>query len=153
VNVVGHDEWLRARKELLDREKEFTRARDELTSERQSLPWEAVEKEYVFRGPRGEETLADLFDGRSQLVVYHFMARTSPSTTTERCLHAMMSGKASASSPAATVRSSIRTPPTHAGSTSSTPRTTTSTSSPRVETRAVEASTGCGVTTSIDVVG
>jgi predicted dithiol-disulfide oxidoreductase (DUF899 family) len=73
VNVVGHDEWLRARKELLDREKEFTRARDELTSERQSLPWEAVEKEYVFRGPRGEETLADLFDGRSQLVVYHFM--------------------------------------------------------------------------------
>jgi predicted dithiol-disulfide oxidoreductase (DUF899 family) len=73
VNVVGHDEWLRARKELLDREKEFTRARDELTRERQSLPWEAVEKEYVFQGPRGEETLADLFDGRSQLVVYHFM--------------------------------------------------------------------------------
>jgi predicted dithiol-disulfide oxidoreductase (DUF899 family) len=73
VNVVGHDEWLSARKQLLDREKEFTRARDELTRERQSLPWEAVEKEYVFQGPRGEETLADLFDGRSQLVVYHFM--------------------------------------------------------------------------------
>jgi predicted dithiol-disulfide oxidoreductase (DUF899 family) len=73
VKVVGHDEWLRARKELLKREKEFTRMRDELTSERQSLPWEAVEKEYVFQGPRGEETLADLFDGRSQLLVYHFM--------------------------------------------------------------------------------
>jgi predicted dithiol-disulfide oxidoreductase (DUF899 family) len=73
VNVVGHDEWVRARKELLDREKEFTRARDELTRERQSLPWEAVEKEYVFQGPGGEETLADLFEDRSQLVVYHFM--------------------------------------------------------------------------------
>jgi predicted dithiol-disulfide oxidoreductase (DUF899 family) len=73
VNVVGHDEWLRARKELLDREKGFTRARDELTRVRQSLPWEAVEKEYVFQGPRGEEALADLFEGRSQLVVYHFM--------------------------------------------------------------------------------
>jgi predicted dithiol-disulfide oxidoreductase (DUF899 family) len=73
VNVVGHDEWLRARKELLAREKDFTRARDELTRERQSLPWEAVEKEYLFEGPRGEETLADLFEGRSQLVVYHFM--------------------------------------------------------------------------------
>jgi len=73
VKVVGHDEWLHARKELLKREKEFTRMRDELTSERQSLPWEAVEKEYVFQGPRGEETLADLFAGRSQLVVYHFM--------------------------------------------------------------------------------
>jgi predicted dithiol-disulfide oxidoreductase (DUF899 family) len=73
VNVVGHEEWLRARKELLDREKEFTRARDDLTRERQALPREAVEKEYVFQGPRGKETLVDLFDGRSQLVVYHFM--------------------------------------------------------------------------------
>ena len=73
MKVVGHDEWLRARKDLLEREKQFTRARDELTSERQSLPWEAVEKEYVFQGPRGEETLADLFVGRGQLVVYHFM--------------------------------------------------------------------------------
>src|SRR5207249_5201854 len=62
-----------ARKELLDREKEFTRARDDLTRERQALPWEAVEKNYLFQGPRGEETLVDLFDGRSQLVIYHFM--------------------------------------------------------------------------------
>jgi predicted dithiol-disulfide oxidoreductase (DUF899 family) len=73
VKVVGHDEWLEARKALLAKEKEFTRARDKLTRERQALPWEAVETEYVFQGPRGAETLADLFDGRSQLVVYHFM--------------------------------------------------------------------------------
>jgi len=73
VNVVAHDEWLTARKELLAKEKEFTRARDELTRQRQDLPWEAVEKEYVFEGPNGKETLADLFDGRSQLLVYHFM--------------------------------------------------------------------------------
>jgi predicted dithiol-disulfide oxidoreductase (DUF899 family) len=73
VSVVGHDEWVAARKELLAKEKEFTRARDELTEQRQSLPWETVEKEYVFEGPNGKETLADLFDGRSQLLVYHFM--------------------------------------------------------------------------------
>jgi predicted dithiol-disulfide oxidoreductase (DUF899 family) len=73
VSVVGHDEWLEARKQLLAKEKEFTRARDELTRQRQALPWEPVEKEYVFDGPNGKETLADLFDGRTQLVVYHFM--------------------------------------------------------------------------------
>jgi len=73
VNVVGHDDWLTAREELLAKEKAFTRARDELTKQRQELPWEPVEKEYVFDGPQGPQTLADLFDGRSQLVVYHFM--------------------------------------------------------------------------------
>jgi predicted dithiol-disulfide oxidoreductase (DUF899 family) len=73
VSVVGHDEWLAARKELLTKEKEFTRARDELTRQRRELPWERVEKEYVFEGPDGKESLAHLFDGRSQLVVYHFM--------------------------------------------------------------------------------
>jgi predicted dithiol-disulfide oxidoreductase (DUF899 family) len=73
MNVVGHDEWLEARKALLAREKEFTRLRDQLSRERRELPWERVEKQYVFRGPDGDETLADLFDGRSQLVVYHFM--------------------------------------------------------------------------------
>jgi predicted dithiol-disulfide oxidoreductase (DUF899 family) len=73
VSVVGHDEWLEARKQLLAKEKEFTRARDELTRQRQELPWEPVDKEYVFDGPNGEETLAELFDGCSQLVVYHFM--------------------------------------------------------------------------------
>jgi predicted dithiol-disulfide oxidoreductase (DUF899 family) len=73
VNVVGHDEWLESRKRLLAAEKEFTRARDELTKQRQALPWEPVDKEYAFDGPNGKETLADLFDGLSQLVVYHFM--------------------------------------------------------------------------------
>ena len=71
--VVGHDDWVAARTALLAREKSFTRARDELTRERQELPWEAVEQEYVFAGPGGRESLADLFDGRSQLIVYHFM--------------------------------------------------------------------------------
>ena len=73
MSVVGHDEWLEARKQLLAKEKEFTRARDEMTRQREALPWEPVEKEYVFEGPAGKETLADLFDGRGQLVVYHFM--------------------------------------------------------------------------------
>jgi predicted dithiol-disulfide oxidoreductase (DUF899 family) len=71
--VVTHDKWIAARKELLAEEKEFTRARDELSRKRRELPWEQVEKEYVFEGPDGPETLADLFDGRSQLIVYHFM--------------------------------------------------------------------------------
>jgi predicted dithiol-disulfide oxidoreductase (DUF899 family) len=73
VRVVARDEWLEARKQLLAKEKEFTRARDELTEARQGLPWEAVEKEYAFDGPQGTQTLGDLFDGRSQLIVYHFM--------------------------------------------------------------------------------
>jgi predicted dithiol-disulfide oxidoreductase (DUF899 family) len=71
--VVSHDEWIEARKALLAEEKRFTRARDELSRQRRELPWEVVEKEYAFEGARGRETLADLFDGRSQLVVYHFM--------------------------------------------------------------------------------
>jgi predicted dithiol-disulfide oxidoreductase (DUF899 family) len=71
--IVDHDQWTEARRALLAREKEFTRLRDELSLERRRLPWERVEKEYVFDGPDGKETLAELFDGRSQLVVYHFM--------------------------------------------------------------------------------
>jgi predicted dithiol-disulfide oxidoreductase (DUF899 family) len=71
--VVSSSEWLEARKALLIREKEFTRLRDEMSRERRELPWEKVEKEYAFQGPRGKETLAELFDGRSQLIVYHFM--------------------------------------------------------------------------------
>jgi predicted dithiol-disulfide oxidoreductase (DUF899 family) len=71
--VVGHDEWIEARKRLLEQEKEFTRQRDELSAQRHALPWERVDKDYVFEGPDGKQTLADLFDGRSQLVVYHFM--------------------------------------------------------------------------------
>ena len=71
--TVSRDEWLAARKELLRKEKEFTRLRDQLSAERRALPWVKVEKNYVFDGPNGKVTLADLFDGRSQLVVKHFM--------------------------------------------------------------------------------
>ena len=71
--VVAHEDWLTARQELLAKEKDFTRLRDELTQQRLALPWEAVEQKYVFDGPNGKESLSDLFDGRSQLVVYHFM--------------------------------------------------------------------------------
>lgn len=71
--VVSPAEWLAARKEFLAKEKEFTRLRDELSRQRRQLPWEKVGKKYVFEGPNGTETLADLFDGRTQLIVYHFM--------------------------------------------------------------------------------
>jgi predicted dithiol-disulfide oxidoreductase (DUF899 family) len=71
--VVSRAEWLEDRKKLLAKEKEFTRLGDQLSAEKRNLPWVRVEKEYVFDGPEGEETLADLFDGRSQLIVYHFM--------------------------------------------------------------------------------
>jgi predicted dithiol-disulfide oxidoreductase (DUF899 family) len=71
--VVSPNEWIASRKELLRKEKEFTRLRDELSRQRRELPWEKIEKEYVFEGPNGGETLAALFDGRSQLIVYHFM--------------------------------------------------------------------------------
>jgi predicted dithiol-disulfide oxidoreductase (DUF899 family) len=71
--VVSHAEWTRARLALLAKEKEFTKLRDELARERRALPWKKVEKAYVFDAPEGRLSLADLFDGRSQLVVYHFM--------------------------------------------------------------------------------
>jgi predicted dithiol-disulfide oxidoreductase (DUF899 family) len=71
--IVSHDEWIAARKAHLAEEKAFTRARDALSRKRRELPWEKVEKSYVFEGPNGKETLADLFGGKSQLIVYHFM--------------------------------------------------------------------------------
>jgi len=71
--VVSSAEWLAARKELLRKEKELTRLRDEISRQRRALPWERVEKKYIFDGPRGKETLSDLFGGRSQLMIYHFM--------------------------------------------------------------------------------
>jgi predicted dithiol-disulfide oxidoreductase (DUF899 family) len=71
--VVSPEEWLKARLELLAAEKEFTRQRDALTRRRMAMPWERVEKSYRFEGPNGAVSLADLFDGRSQLIVYHFM--------------------------------------------------------------------------------
>lgn len=71
--IVSRDEWIAARQELLRKEKEFTRVRDQLSAQRRALPWVKVEKNYVFDAPNGKVTLADLFDGRSQLVVKHFM--------------------------------------------------------------------------------
>jgi predicted dithiol-disulfide oxidoreductase (DUF899 family) len=71
--VVPNKEWTKARLELLAAEKEFTRQRDALTRRRMAMPWERVEKSYQFEGPEGVLSLADLFDGRSQLIVYHFM--------------------------------------------------------------------------------
>jgi len=71
--VVSREEWLSARTAFLAKEKEFTRLRDDLSRQRRALPWVKVEKSYVFEGPKGKETLADLFGKRSQLVVYHFM--------------------------------------------------------------------------------
>src|SRR3984885_3352272 len=71
--IVSRDEWLAARKKLLAKEKRLTRERDALAAERRQLPWVKVEKNYIFDSPDGKKTLADLFDGRSQLIVYHFM--------------------------------------------------------------------------------
>jgi predicted dithiol-disulfide oxidoreductase (DUF899 family) len=71
--IVSHDEWTAARKAYLVEEKAFSRARDALARKRRELPWERIEKRYVFDGPNGKETLADLFGGKSQLIVYHFM--------------------------------------------------------------------------------
>ena len=71
--IVSEQEWLAARKAHLAKEKELTRRQDELAAERRQLPWVKVEKNYVFEGPRGKQTLSDLFAGRSQLIIYHFM--------------------------------------------------------------------------------
>jgi predicted dithiol-disulfide oxidoreductase (DUF899 family) len=71
--VVSHEDWLKARLDLLAAEKEFTRQREALTRRRMAMPWERVEKAYRFEGAKGHLTLEDLFDGRSQLLVYHFM--------------------------------------------------------------------------------
>jgi len=71
--VVTEQEWLTARKALLAKEKELIHLRDRINQERQALPWVKIGKEYVFDTPSGRKTLADLFDGRSQLLIYHFM--------------------------------------------------------------------------------
>ncbi|NKB44600.1 MAG: DUF899 domain-containing protein [Alphaproteobacteria bacterium] len=71
--IVSHDDWIEARKNFLIKEKELTRLREELNQARRDLPWERVETDYVFNGPNGEEKLSDLFEGRSQLIIYHFM--------------------------------------------------------------------------------
>jgi predicted dithiol-disulfide oxidoreductase (DUF899 family) len=71
--IVSHSDWLAARTEFLAKEKQLTRLRDEIARQRQQLPWEKVEKNYVFDGPNGKVSLADLFADKSQLIVYHFM--------------------------------------------------------------------------------
>jgi predicted dithiol-disulfide oxidoreductase (DUF899 family) len=71
--VVSPSKWLEARKALLAKEKKFTKARDALSAARRDLPWVKVDKSYVFDGPDGRQSFADLFAGRSQLIVYHFM--------------------------------------------------------------------------------
>jgi predicted dithiol-disulfide oxidoreductase (DUF899 family) len=72
-NIVSRDEWLAARKKLLAKERQLTHKRDAIAAERRQLPWVKVEKNYIFDSPTGKKTLADLFDGRSQLIIYHFM--------------------------------------------------------------------------------
>lgn len=71
--VVSHEDWVEARKKHLADEKAFTKERDRLSQARRDLPWEVVDKEYVFEGANGRTTLEDMFDGRSQLVIYHAM--------------------------------------------------------------------------------
>jgi predicted dithiol-disulfide oxidoreductase (DUF899 family) len=71
--IASRDEWLAARKDLLAKEKELTRQRDALNTERRNLPMVEIEKDYVFEGPEGDVGLADMFDGRRQLILYHFM--------------------------------------------------------------------------------
>lgn len=72
-DIVSRDEWLKARIALLAKEKAFTRSRDQLSVEQRALPWVRIEKDYVFDGPSGKLTLAQLFNGRSQLIIKHFM--------------------------------------------------------------------------------
>jgi predicted dithiol-disulfide oxidoreductase (DUF899 family) len=83
--VVSHEQWVTERVAFMAKEKEFTRLRDELSRQRRELPWEKVTKQYVFDGPRGKETLAELFEGRSQLVVYHFMFNPASSEGCPSC--------------------------------------------------------------------
>lgn len=71
--IVSHEQWLAKRKELLRKEKELTQLQDHVAAERRDLPWEHVDKNYVFDGPGGKVTLVELFAGRSQLAIYHFM--------------------------------------------------------------------------------
>jgi predicted dithiol-disulfide oxidoreductase (DUF899 family) len=83
--VVSREEWLAARRTLLEREKAFTRECDEMSRLQRALPWERVTKAYVFDGEDGQESLADLFAGRSQLIVYHFMFHPDDRTGCPHC--------------------------------------------------------------------
>lgn len=83
--VLPHDEWLESRKALLVKEKAFTKLRDQLSQERRNLPWERVEKTYIFDGSDGKKTLQKLFDGCSQLIVYHFMFDVNEEVGCKHC--------------------------------------------------------------------
>jgi predicted dithiol-disulfide oxidoreductase (DUF899 family) len=83
--IVSQDEWMKARKDLLAKEKEFTHSRDQLTQKIRDLPWVRVDKEYVFDGSKGKQTLSEIFDGKSQLIVYHFMFDPSWDTGCPSC--------------------------------------------------------------------
>ncbi len=85
--TVSRYEWLAARKALLAREKEFTKARDELSAARRGLPWVKVDKTYVFDGADGRQSLAELFAGRAQLIVYHFMFAPDWNAGCPHCSH------------------------------------------------------------------
>ncbi|MFN8581169.1 MAG: DUF899 family protein [Gemmatimonadaceae bacterium] len=82
--IVSHDRWIEARVALLEEEKAFSKARDALNARRRSMPWERMDKDYVFDTPRGRVRLADLFGAQRQLVVYHFMFAPQ---ATEGCKH------------------------------------------------------------------
>src|SRR2546430_17615233 len=83
--IVSQKEWLVARKDLLSKEKQLTRLRDKLSAERRALPWVKIEKEYVFDAPEGKVTLANLFEGRSQLFIKHFMMGPGQATQCVGC--------------------------------------------------------------------
>ncbi len=83
--IVPHDQWLEARKALLVKEKAFTKLRDELSQAQRDLPWERVEKDYVFDGPAGKQTLPELFGDSSQLIVYHFMFDVNEDVGCKHC--------------------------------------------------------------------
>lgn len=85
--VVSAQDWLAARQQLLKKEKELTRSRDELAALRRELPWEAVTKEYRFEGADGSQSLPELFDGRSQLIIYHFMFAPDWDAGCPHCSH------------------------------------------------------------------
>ena len=106
--IVSPQEWETARKELLVKEKELTRARDALAAERRRMPWMAVEKEYRFEGPDGPASLLDLFDGRRQLIVYRFFY--APDVTTNAEAGGAYPQRACVAAPSAPTRSP--TPPT-----------------------------------------
>jgi predicted dithiol-disulfide oxidoreductase (DUF899 family) len=83
--IVSEDEWIEYRRALLKDEKEFTMLRDRLSQQRRDLPWIVVNKDYIFEGPNGKQTLSELFEGRSQLVVYHFMFDPSWDSACPHC--------------------------------------------------------------------